>query len=118
MSNFGTLIMGRCPRCKQGRIFKPGLYGLGGDMNPACTVCGLRFLREAGYFMGAMYVSYALGVFTVLPVAIILTLVIELPVWLVLVIMAVQTLVSVPLFLRYSRLIWLWLDHSVDPETG
>ena len=30
-------------------------------MNAACPACGLRFEREAGYFTGAMYVSYVLA---------------------------------------------------------
>jgi hypothetical protein len=38
-------------------------------MSESCSVCGLRFLREAGYFLGAMYISYGLGVVTILPVA-------------------------------------------------
>ena len=30
-------------------------------MHERCPVCDLRFEREQGYFLGAMYVSYALG---------------------------------------------------------
>ncbi len=37
-----------------------------------CPSCGLRFLRETGYFLGAMYISYGLGVLTILPVAVVL----------------------------------------------
>ena len=37
-------------------------------MNEKCAVCGHRFMREQGFFQGAMYVSYliALVVFLVL----------------------------------------------------
>jgi hypothetical protein len=31
-------------------------------MNPACPVCGHRFEREPGFFQGAMYVSYGIGI--------------------------------------------------------
>jgi heme/copper-type cytochrome/quinol oxidase subunit 4 len=85
-------------------------------MNQACPVCGLPFLREAGYFLGAMYISYGLGVLTVLPVAVLLAIVVEWPLAVVLVIACVQTLASVPFFLRYSRAIWLHLDQSFDPR--
>jgi hypothetical protein len=85
-------------------------------MDPVCHVCGLRFLREAGYFLGAMYVSYALGVFTVLPVATFLAVAVEWPLAVVLVVAVVQTLVSVPLFLRYSRVLWLHVDFAFDPD--
>jgi hypothetical protein len=84
-------------------------------MNDRCDVCGLRFLREAGYFLGAMYVSYALGVLTVLPVAVLLVLVLEWNIAAVLAIAVLQTLVSVPLFLRFSRVLWLHVDFAVDP---
>lgn len=110
------MLLGRCPRCKQGSIFRRGLLGLAGAMNDACSVCGLRFMREPGYFLGAMYVSYGLGVLTVLPVSIVLAVVVEWPLWVVLTIMVVQTLVSVPLFLRFSRVLWLHLDQTIDPR--
>ena len=31
-------------------------------MNPACPVCVHRFERESGFFQGAMYVSYGIGI--------------------------------------------------------
>jgi uncharacterized protein (DUF2062 family) len=85
-------------------------------MTDACPVCGLRFLREAGYFLGAMYISYGLGVATVLPVAIVLAVVLEWPLAVVLTIALLQTLLSVPLFFRYSRVIWLHADQLIDPR--
>ncbi len=30
-------------------------------MHDECPSCGLRFNREPGYFLGAMYVSYGLA---------------------------------------------------------
>lgn len=32
------------------------------EMNATCPVCGHRFEREPGFFQGAMYVSYGLGI--------------------------------------------------------
>jgi len=84
-------------------------------MNSTCPVCGLRFLREAGYFLGAMYVSYALGVFTILPVAVLLAVVLEWNLIAVMAIAVLQTLLSVPLFLRFSRILWLHVDFAFDP---
>jgi uncharacterized protein (DUF983 family) len=81
-----------------------------------CPVCGLRYLRESGYFLGAMYVSYGLGVLTILPVAVALAIVVEWPLWAVLTAMFAQTLVSMPVFFRYSRIIWLHVDQMLDPR--
>ena len=85
-------------------------------MNDACGVCGLVFRREAGYFLGAMHISYGLGVLTVLPVSIVLALVFEWPLAAVLAVMVIQTLVSMPLFLRFSRVLWLHADQATDPR--
>ena len=41
-------------------------------MNDPCPVCGLVFEREPGYFLGAMYFSYALAVFIIAPLFILL----------------------------------------------
>jgi uncharacterized protein (DUF983 family) len=46
----------RCPRCLQGALFELGL-----KMHKTCPACGLLFEREAGYFVGSMYISYALA---------------------------------------------------------
>ena len=32
-------------------------------------MCGLKFEREDGYFLGAMYISYALGIGTIAALA-------------------------------------------------
>src|SRR3954469_19459489 len=113
--SFGKIVGGRCPRCGEGSVFKDGPAGVLGLMRDECEVCGLSFMREEGYFLGAMYISYGLGVFTVLPLAMGLAL-IGWPLWLVLFIAVVQTLVSVPIFLRLSRVIWLYGDQAIDPR--
>src|SRR5262245_55169361 len=55
-SRLGAVLRMRCPRCRTGRVFR-SLF----RMNDPCPHCGLLFEREEGYFLGAMYVSYALG---------------------------------------------------------
>jgi uncharacterized protein (DUF983 family) len=114
-----ALLMGRCPRCREGRIFPPFWSPRLLTMNPTCEVCGLRFEREPGYFLGAMYVSYGLGVFTILPVSMLLILVADWSLVAVMTVMVVQTLISMPLFFRLSRVIWIHVDQAFIPsETG
>jgi uncharacterized protein (DUF983 family) len=111
-----SLLLARCPRCKRGAIFKSGFAGALGSINECCPVCGLVFLRESGYFLGAMYVSYGLGVVTILPVATVLAVVLEWPLWAVLTIALLQTVILMPIFFRYSRVIWLYIDQAIDPR--
>ena len=109
------MLLGRCPRCRQGRIFPPFWSLRLLFMNPSCDVCGLHFERESGYFVGAMYVSYGLGVVTILPVACLLLFVAGWDLAPVMVAMVVQTLVSMPLFFRLSRIIWIHVDRAFIP---
>lgn len=55
-----ALIQAKCPRCRRGKMFKPG--GIWKKMYDQCSHCGLHYERHPGYFYVAMYVSYALSV--------------------------------------------------------
>src|SRR5260370_41023405 len=47
----------RCPRCGRAALYA-GWFA----MDPRCGVCGLRYEREQGYFVGAIYLNYAVTV--------------------------------------------------------
>ena len=111
-----AILAGRCPRCREGSIFPGTLLGLIGVTHARCPVCGLQFLREAGYFLGAMYVSYGLGVLTILPVGVLLAVILEWHLAIVIPLVILQAVVSMPLFLRFSRVIWLHVDQAIDPR--
>jgi len=90
-------------------------------MNPTCPVCGHRFEREPGFFQGAMYVSYALGVGEagVLALAGLLLLVPRVGLLPAVAALVVIHLTCVPQLFRYSRVIWAHLNigtlDSADP---
>ena len=103
----------RCPRCGQAPIFVRGY-----QMRPGCPRCGLRFEREPGYFTGAMYVSYILA----LPVLGICVLAVyllapSLSFWASVAAAVVLFLPWVPAIFRYSRVIWIHLDQTIDPSS-
>ena len=50
-----------CPRCRTGRIFRKSVWTFPA-MYDRCPFCNLKFEREDGYFLGAMYIGYGLGV--------------------------------------------------------
>lgn len=85
-------------------------------MGEDCELCGLHFEREAGYFVGAIYVNYAatsvisIGGYFLLDATTDLTLTQELLVW-------SAFSIAFPLwFFRYSRSLWMALDHVFSPE--
>ena len=82
-------------------------------MHETCAACGLRFEREPGYFVGAIYVNYAITAVLCLGVPIALDVAFGLPVWAqVTIACAIAALVPV-VFFRYSRSLWLSIDHLV-----
>ncbi len=61
LSTFNDILHHRCPRCRVGRIFRHSIFLGFPKMYERCSVCDLRYEREPGYFLGAMYISYALA---------------------------------------------------------
>ncbi len=101
----------RCPRCLRGAVFH-GLL----QTNQRCPGCGLVFEREAGYFVGAMYASYFLGIVTTLPVWLTLLLT-DHGFGLIVGVSFVELLLCVPLYFHYSRVLWLHIDYLVNRDS-
>lgn len=85
-------------------------------MRPACALCGLVFERAQGYWVGAIYLNYAvtttsaLGGYFVLWAYTDLSTTVQLAVW-------IPFLTVCPLwFFRYSRSFWLALEFCINPE--
>ncbi|MGE0599244.1 MAG: hypothetical protein AB7J35_07630 [Dehalococcoidia bacterium] len=85
-------------------------------MNDRCPVCALHFEREPGYFTGAMYASYMIG------------LGLTLPVWMTLLLggaglgltlaVAIGMIVCLaPVSFHYSRVAWMHVDCYFNPKT-
>jgi uncharacterized protein (DUF983 family) len=107
-----AMVLLRCPNCLRGRVFSGAV-----QMNEHCPLCGVRFAREPGYFLGAMYVSYPLAAIVLGVLALALQLLIPHWPWvLCLAVAFVPFLLLVPLVFRYSRVIWMHFDHWADPE--
>ena len=103
-----AVIRQRFPRCRKGPVF----HGLM-SMYPECAVCGLVYQREFGYFYGAMYASYFFGLVSTAYWIPLLVMGVS-PLW-VIGLPTIQLILQIPLSFRYSRVIWLHLDHHFDP---
>ena len=85
-------------------------------MHERCAVCGLRFEREQGYFLGAIYINYGVTVVLALLGSFALeywtqpSLTQELVLWI-----GFGTAFPV-LFFPYSRGLWLGVDYLFDPS--
>jgi ABC-type transport system involved in cytochrome c biogenesis permease component len=85
-------------------------------MHDRCSSCGLHFNREPGYFLGAMYVSYRLGLPFIFIVGAVLW---ALTGWRLDKIALVAVLLFAPfapVLTFFSRVLWIYLDQKMDPE--
>jgi uncharacterized protein (DUF983 family) len=108
-----ALLRKRCPRCCDGKIYERGM-----QMHPRCPVCDLQFEREPGYFMGALYISYALAiVFLLFGMWIASTLLPTLDLGWIVLISAACFVPFVPIVTRYARVIWIFFDRWAWPSS-
>jgi len=85
-------------------------------MNDRCPSCGLKFEREEGYFLGAMYISYGLALVTILVFGFVLWELTHWPLkraalWAILLFLP-----TAPSLALFSRVLWIYLDQAFDPE--
>ncbi len=83
-------------------------------MHKNCPYCGQLFEIEPGFFIGAMYVSYAFTVFILILVGIFMFLVFkDPPVLLFAGISIPAILILHPVIFRYSRVVYLHLFGGI-----
>ena len=109
------LLHHRCPRCRVGKIFHHSIFLGFPKMYDSCSVCHLRYHREPGYFLGAMYLSYALAIPVFALIAAILwflthTTIPKLTLWTILLFLPFA-----PSLTLLARVLWIYLDQTFDP---
>ncbi|HEX3319142.1 MAG TPA: DUF983 domain-containing protein [Terriglobales bacterium] len=97
-------------------MFRSSIFRGFPKMNERCPVCDLKFEREQGYFLGAMYISYGLavviiGIFTIVLWATTKWWITSATIWAV-----VLFLPLAPTITLFSRVLWIYLDQRLDPE--
>jgi uncharacterized protein (DUF983 family) len=104
-----------CPRCRQGAIYRLPLWRGFLAIHERCPVCGLKYEREPGYFLGAMYFSYILSIPPVLLIMLSLWHWTHLSFDAVFIGTFIVYLPLVPAVTRWARVIWLFVDWHFDP---
>src|SRR5437870_3821996 len=104
----GRALRLRCPRCG-----RSPLYARYFRMHERCVACGLRYEREQGFFVGAIYINYAVTVAVAVGVVLGLD-------WTVGLTLAQQLAIGVVLgvviplaFFRHARSLWLVVNYLV-----
>ena len=81
-----------------------------------CPSCGLKFEREQGYFLGAMYVSYGLSIPPVLLFSLLFWKLSPWPYDICIGAAFIAYLPFVPWVTRFARIVWMYIDQAVDPR--
>jgi len=103
------LLSGSCPRCGKGKVFSFPIYRIFyfHKMNKMCSHCEVSFEPEPGFYIGAMFVSYALNVGVLLSVGIMLYLLYSPSDWVYISVVSFFVIVFSPFTFRFSRIIFL-----------
>ncbi|HWZ80939.1 MAG TPA: DUF983 domain-containing protein [Candidatus Sulfotelmatobacter sp.] len=86
-------------------------------MHDRCPACGLHFNREPGYFLGAMYVSYGLGLAVIFVLGAALWALTGWRLDQIAISAVLLFLPFAPMLTFLSRVLWIYLDQKIDPES-
>lgn len=110
-----SLARPTCPQCHRGPVFRGFI-----KVHDRCPQCGLKIVREPGYFLVAMYFSYAMSVPLFALLLFTMWRITRWPLEKLLIGTQLAFLPFVPLIIRYSRAAWIRVDRYLDrtPESG
>ena len=103
----------RCPRCGVAPLFS-GRF----SMYSHCLSCDLQFEREQGYFVGAIYVNYAVTAVLMIAGYFSLGLVVGMSLTQQLILWCTFAVFFPLFFFRYARSLWLSFDYIFNPENA
>jgi uncharacterized protein (DUF983 family) len=115
-SFLSALLLGKCPRCRQGDMFiypATNLFRFNA-MHEECPHCGVRLQPEPGFYQGAMYVSYAFTLLMMGLVSVVLYFLAGHPSeWVYIGVVITVMVILIPLNYRYSRILFLYLFGGI-----
>lgn len=120
MKKLISIFTFKCPQCLKGDFYESKkFYNLNklGEVKECCSHCGLKYTKETGFYYGAMYVSYALGV--ALMVSIFVAISVLYPNYstgLMIGSLVTGMLVLFPILYALSKIIWINFFESYDKK--
>ncbi len=85
-------------------------------MHQRCPACGLKFEREQGYFLGAMYFSYGIAAILISLLALIVWSILSWDLPACVGAGFLLFLPAAPVLTFFSRVLWIYFDQSIDPD--
>lgn len=116
-SKLYSIFQMKCPRCHEGDFFMAHPYNLkrAGDTHKRCPKCDLNYSPEPGFYFGAMFVSYALGVALFVTFWVSFNLFFEdVNLGLQILIISLVSILTAPYFYALSKIIWANMFIKAD----
>ena len=85
-------------------------------MHERCPACGLKFEREQGYFLGAMYFSYMIAIIAISLLTVIVWALLSCDLPESVAAGFLLFLPAAPVVTFFSRVLWIYFDQSIDPD--
>lgn len=114
-----SVFRSKCPRCNLDNLYvdnNPYHLSKLSDMKKHCDKCGQTYEPETGFYYGAMYVSYGLGVGCLTVPSLLLYYLFNVSFEVLLTFILSMYVLCFPLFFRGARNIWLNIFVKYDPE--
>jgi ribosomal protein S27AE len=112
-----SVLFNKCPRCHKGNFFEGNnAYNFSNftKQNERCPVCGVSFMREVGFYYGAMYASYGLNVLLGILLFVFTNVIFDWGIHVFLYAFIASAIILWPVLYRLGRLIWI--NIFVGPE--
>lgn len=114
-----SVVNSKCPRCNLDNLYvdnNPYHLSQLSQMKKCCDKCKQAYEPETGFYYGAMYVSYGLGVAFMLAPSMLMYYLFDLSFGVLLTFVLTMYVFSFPLFFRWSRNIWLNIFVKYDAD--
>jgi len=120
MNFWQSVFSKKCPRCRKGNLFEYPDWKVGSylKMHENCTHCGQHFTPEPGFYIGAIYIAYAMNVAIIITGFTALSILSEKrpELWLILTVTITPVVLLFPFVTRLSRSMMLHFFGNIDYE--
>ena len=121
-SKLYSILFNLCPKCHEGRFWKTNnpfknILLKNSESSISCEKCLIKYELEIGFWYGAMYISYAIGVALMLFLWGVLSFFFPLmDVLLLISLVVIGILIFSPINYHLSRLIWVNIFIKYQPK--
>ena len=121
-SKLYSILFNLCPKCHEGRFWKTNnpfknILLKNSESSISCETCLIKYELEIGFWYGAMYISYAIGVALMLFLWGVLSFFFPLmDVLLLISLVVIGILIFSPINYHISRLIWINIFIKYQPK--